>query len=318
MNRMEATRDAYGKVLAEVGEENKRIVVLDADLSSSTKTSVFAKKFPERFFNVGIAEQNMMGMAAGLSTTGKIPFVSTFAIFATGRAWEPLRQSICYSHFNVKIVATHAGITVGEDGASHQVTEDIALMRAIPGMTVIVPADAVETEKVIRKIVDYNGPVYVRLSRAKFPVIFDNNYEFEIGKGKILREGNDVAIFAIGLMVSQALKSAELLSKESIQATVVNMSTVKPIDINLIKEVAKKTGAVVTCEEHSIIGGLGSAVAEVLSEELNVPLVRVGIRDTFGLSGKAEELIKYFHLTPEDIVGSVKRVLSIKQKSHRK
>jgi transketolase len=313
MERMEATRETYGRVLAELGERDERIVVLDADLSSSTRTSIFAKKFPHRFFNVGIAEQNMMGMAAGLSTTGKVPFVSTFAIFATGRAWEPIRQSICYSHFNVKIVATHAGITVGEDGASHQVTEDIALMRVIPGMTVIVPADAVETEKVIQSIVDFNGPVYVRLSRAKFPVVFDKDYTFEIGKGKIVRHGKDVAIIAIGLMVSQALKAAQMLLEENIQATVVNMSTVKPIDAELIKRVAGESGAVVTCEEHSIIGGLGSAVAEVLSESINVPLVRVGIQDTFGSSGKSDELIKYFHLMPSDIVEAAKKSISRKK-----
>ncbi len=313
MEKMEATRDAYGRILAELGEEDERIVVLDADLSSSTKTSLFARKFPERFFNVGIAEQNMMGMAAGLSTTGRIPFVSTFAIFATGRAWEPIRQSICYSHFNVKIVATHAGITVGEDGASHQVTEDIALMRVIPGMNVIVPADSVETEKVIRSIINLDGPVYVRLSRAKFPVIFDSQYNFEFGRGKIIREGKDVAIIAIGLMVSQALKAYELLKKEEIHATVVNMSTVKPIDVDLINQVAIETGAIVTCEEHSVIGGLGSAVAEVLSEEVNVPLIRVGVQDTFGLSGKAEDLIEYFHLTPADIVDAVKKVISRKK-----
>ncbi len=313
MEAMEATRDVYGRVLAELGEKDDRIVVLDADLSSSTKTSVFAKKFPERFFNVGIAEQNMMGMAAGLATTGKIPFISTFAIFATGRAWEPIRQSICYSRFNVKIVATHAGITVGEDGASHQVTEDIALMRVIPGMNVIVPADAVETEKVLRSIIDLNGPVYVRLSRAKFPVIFDSQYNFEFGRGKVIREGKDVAIIAIGLMVSQALKAYELLKKENIRATVVNMSTVKPIDAELIKQVALEAGAIVTCEEHSVIGGLGSAVAEVLSEEVNVPLIRVGLQDTFGLSGKAEDLIEYFHLMPADIADAAKRAISRKK-----
>lgn len=316
MEKMEATRDAYGKILAELGEKDERIVVLDADLSSSTKTSVFAKKFPDRFFNVGVAEQNMMGMAAGLSTTGRIPFVSTFAIFATGRAWEPLRQSICYSHFNVKIVATHAGITVGEDGASHQVTEDIALMRVIPEMTVIVPADAVETEKVIQSIVNFNGPVYVRLSRAKFPVIFDSQYSFELGRGTILRQGKDVAIIAIGIMLSQALKAADLLEEENISATVVNMSTVKPIDVELIRRVANESGAVVTCEEHSIIGGLGSAVAEVLSEDVNVPLVRVGIQDTFGSSGKAEELMQYFHLMPSDIVEAAKK--SVARKKIRK
>lgn len=312
MERQEATRDAYGRALARLGEIDERIVVLDADLSSSTKTSVFAKKFPERFFNAGIAEQNMMGMAAGLSTTGKIPFVSTFAIFGAGRAWEPVRQSICYSNFNVKIVVTHAGITVGEDGASHQVTEDIALMRVIPGMTVIVPADSIETEKVIEKIVNINGPVYVRLSRAKFPVIFDDNYNFELGKGKILREGRDVAIIAIGLMVGQSLKAAEMLAKEGISATVVNMSTVKPLDVEMIRDLAKKTGAIVTCEEHSIIGGLGSAVAESLSEEGGVPIVRVGIKDSFGMSGTAEELIKHFHLTPEDISSAVKKAILMK------
>lgn len=314
MEKMEATREVYGRVLAALGEEDERIVVLDADLSSSTKTSVFAKRFPDRFFNVGIAEQNMMGIAAGLSTTGRIPFVSTFAIFATGRAWEPIRQSICYSHFNVKIVATHAGVTVGEDGASHQVTEDIALMRVIPGMTVIVPADAVETEAVLRSIINFNGPVYVRLSRAKFPVVFDRQYNFELGKGKIVRQGRDVAILAIGLMVSHALIASEILEKENIHATVVNMSTIKPIDVELINRVAEETGAIVTCEEHSIIGGLGSAVAEALTENIiNVPLVRVGIKDTFGSSGTAKDLLEYFHLMPADIVEAAKIAISRKK-----
>ncbi|HEY4716657.1 MAG TPA: transketolase family protein [bacterium] len=316
MEKMEATRDAYGKILLKLGEMDERIVVLDADLSSSTKTGVFAKKFPHRFFNMGVAEQNLMGTAAGLSAVGKIPFVSTFAIFASGRAWEPVRQSIAYSKFNVKIVATHGGITVGEDGASHQALEDVALMRAIPGMIVIIPADSVETEKAIDAVYRYEGPVYMRLSRAKFPVIFDENYNFKIGKGMVLMEGRDVAILSAGLMVANSMAACEILKRENISAAVVNISTIKPIDVELIKNVAAGTGAVVTCEEHSIIGGLGSAVAEVLAEEVNVPLVRVGVRDRFGLSGTAEDLIRYFHFSPEDIADAARE--AIKKKNARK
>jgi len=254
---MIATRDAYGEALAELGETNKDVVVLDADLSGSTKTAIFAKKFPERFFNMGIAEQNMMGTAAGLAASGKIPFASTFAIFATGRAWEQVRQSIAYPKLNVKIVATHAGITVGEDGASHQSVEDIAVMRVIPNMTVIVPADGVETKKVINEIVRYRGPVYVRLSRGKSPVVLDDSYSFEIGKGVVLKDGTDVSLIACGVMVYKALQAADILGKEGVSARVINISSIKPIDVDLIIRAARETGCVVTAEEHSIVGGLG-------------------------------------------------------------
>lgn len=309
MPEMIATRDAYGKALASLGEKDERIVVLDADLSGSTKTSLFAKKFPDRFFNMGIAELSMMDTAAGLAASGKIPFVSTFAIFATGRAWESVRQSIAYPRFNVKIVASHAGITVGEDGASHQTVEDIALMRVIPGMTVIVPADAVETEKAIEEIVKYVGPVYVRLSRAKFPVIVDRKSSFIVGKGTILREGADVTIFASGLMVSHSLDAADMLGRKGIRVRVVNISTIKPLDEELVVRCARETGRVLTVEEHSIIGGLGSAVAEVLSEKCPTPMGRVGIKDQFGTSGTSEDLLRYFHLMPRDIADAAVALL---------
>jgi transketolase len=300
-----ATREAYGEALAELGEEIKDIVVLDADLSKSTKTSVFAKKFPERFFNMGIAEQNLMGTAAGLATCGKIPFASTFAIFATGRAFEQIRNSICYPNLNVKIAATHAGITVGEDGATHQSIEDIALMRALPNMTVISPADATETKKAVRAAAQMKGPVYLRLGRHPVDTIFGEGYEFKPGKGVILREGRDVAIIATGVMVAEALKAAEILEKDGINAMVVNIHTIKPIDEEVILKAAE-CGAIVTAEEHSIIGGLGSAVAEVLSEKKPVLIKRIGIKDVFGMSGKPEELMKAYGLTAEDIAEAVR------------
>ncbi|KXG78095.1 1-deoxy-D-xylulose-5-phosphate synthase [Fervidicola ferrireducens] len=301
-----ATREAYGEALAELGEEIKDIVVLDADLSKSTKTSVFAKKFPERFFNMGIAEQNLMGTAAGLATCGKIPFASTFAIFATGRAFEQIRNSICYPNLNVKIAATHAGITVGEDGATHQSIEDIALMRALPNMTVISPADATETKMAVRAAAQMKGPVYLRLGRHPVETIFGEGYEFKPGKGVILREGRDVAIIATGVMVAEALKAAEILEKDGINAMVVNIHTIKPIDEEVILKAAE-CGAIVTAEEHSIIGGLGSAVAEVLSEKKPVPIKRIGIKDVFGMSGKPEELMKAYGLTAEDIAEAAVR-----------
>ncbi|MGB4461649.1 MAG: transketolase family protein, partial [Tepidanaerobacteraceae bacterium] len=285
-----ATRDAYGEALAQLGEEIKDIVVLDADLSGSTKTSVFAKKFPERFFNVGIAEQNLMGTAAGFATCGKIPFASTFAVFATGRAFEQVRNSICYPKLNVKIAATHAGLTVGEDGATHQSVEDLSLMRALPNMTVISPADAVETKKAVMAAAFHQGPVYIRLGRMAVETIFDEDYEFEIGKGKVLREGSDVAIIATGIMVAEALRAAEILEKEGINAMVVNIHTLKPIDEDIILKAAD-CGAIVTAEEHTVIGGLGSAVAEVLAEKKPTPMRRIGIKDRFGLSGKPNELL---------------------------
>ncbi|MFY9442123.1 MAG: transketolase family protein [Tepidanaerobacteraceae bacterium] len=302
-----ATRDAYGEALAQLGEEIKDIVVLDADLSGSTKTSVFAKKFPERFFNVGIAEQNLMGTAAGFATCGKIPFASTFAVFATGRAFEQVRNSICYPKLNVKIAATHAGLTVGEDGATHQSVEDLSLMRALPNMTVISPADAVETKKAVMAAAFHQGPVYIRLGRMAVETIFDEDYEFEIGKGKVLREGSDVAIIATGIMVAEALRAAEILEKEGINAMVVNIHTLKPIDEDIILKAAD-CGAIVTAEEHTVIGGLGSAVAEVLAEKKPTPMRRIGIKDRFGLSGKPNELLRLYNLTAEDIADAAREV----------
>ncbi len=306
-------RDTYGDTLVELGKEDERIVVLDADLSGSTKTAKFAKVFPERFFDFGIAEIDMMNAAAGLATTGKIPFVSTFAIFGTGRAWEAVRQTICYPNLNVKIVCTHGGITVGEDGATHQALEDVANMRNIPNMRIIVPADDIETREVIRKIAYTDGPFYVRLSREKFPRIFDESYRFEIGKGHVLREGEDVTVIANGVMTSFALLAAENLEKEGISVEVIHMPSVKPIDTELIVKSASKTGAVVTAEEHSIIGGLGSAVAEVLVENFPVPMERLGTPDVFGRSGKGWELLHYFGLDEKGIAEKVKKVIARKR-----
>ncbi|KXZ40507.1 transketolase [Alkalithermobacter thermoalcaliphilus JW-YL-7 = DSM 7308] len=307
-----ATRDAYGKALVKLGQENENVVVLDADLSKSTKTADFSKAFPERFFNMGIAEQNLIGAAAGLATAGKIPFASTFAMFAAGRAFEIIRNSVCYPKLNVKVCATHAGITVGEDGASHQSVEDIAIMRAIPNMTVIVPADGVETEKVIFEIAKYNGPVYVRLGRSAVPTLFDENYKFEIGKGVTLKDGQDVTIVACGIMVAEAMTASEMLKEEGISARVINMPTIKPIDKDILIKAAKETGAIVTAEEHNIVGGLGSAVSEVLMEEVLVPLKRVGVNDTFGESGVPSDLVKKYGLTAQDIVRAVKDVIKKK------
>lgn len=303
-----ATRQAYGETLVELGEKFKDIVVLDADLSGSTKTAMFAKKYPERFFNMGIAEQDLMGTAAGFATCGKIPFASTFAVFATGRAFEQIRNSICYPRLNVKIAATHAGLTVGEDGATHQSIEDIAIMRALPNMTIINPADAVETKKAVKAAVLYDGPVYIRLGRLAVETIFDENYNFEIGKGNILKEGKDVALVATGIMVAEALRAAEMLKKDGINAMVVNISTIKPIDEEIILKAAE-CGAIVTAEEHNIIGGLGSAVAEVLSEKKPIPMKRIGVKDAFGQSGKPAELLKLYNLTAEDIVHAAKELV---------
>ncbi|NFA59172.1 transketolase family protein [Clostridium sporogenes] len=308
-----ATREAYGKTLAKLAEENSEVVVLDADLSKSTKTADFKKVCPERFINVGIAEGNMMGIAAGLATCGKIPFASTFAMFATGRAFEQIRNSICYPNLNVKVCATHAGVTVGEDGASHQSVEDISLMRSIPNMTVICPSDAVETESAIRAVADYNGPCYVRLGRSGVSVINDNaEYKFEIGKGIKLREGKEATIIATGIMVDAALEAYNILAEEGIKVNVINIHTIKPIDKDIIVNAARETGVVITAEEHSIIGGLGSAVCEVLSENHPVSVLRVGIKDTFGESGKPAELLKKYELTSEDIVKAVKKGLKLK------
>ena len=308
----ESTRVEYGKVLAELGEEHPEIVVLDADLSGSTQTARFAKVFQDRFFNVGIAEQDMMGTAAGLALGGMVPFASTFAIFATGRAWEQIRQTIAYGNLNVKIVASHGGITVGEDGGSHQAIEDLALMRVLPNMAVMVPADGPETRAMVRWAVTYEGPVYIRTSRIPFPVIHDNGYAFELGRGHILREGDDVTLVGLGIMVHQCLAAADLLAKQGISARVLNISCLKPLDWELLVDSAGRTGCVVTAEEHVATGGLGSAVSEVLSEFCPTPLRRIGIRDTFGLSGKPDDLLKHFGLTPEDISKAALAVISKK------
>ncbi len=305
-----ATRDAYGHILVELGKNNPHIVVLDADLSCSTKTALFAKNFPDRFFNMGIAEQDMMGTAAGLALSGKIPFASTFAIFATGRAWEQIRQTICYSNANVKIVATHGGITVGEDGATHQALEDVALMRVIPTMTVIVPADAYETAQCIISASEYNGPVYIRLGRAKVPSVLPEEYNFKIGKAYVFNIGKEVNIIANGMMVAEALKASEILNKEGISTGVINFPTVKPLDEVSLLQIARSSKLIITAEEHSIIGGLGSAVSEFLSENYPVKIKRIGVKDTFGCSGSWKELMKYYGLTAENIVKVVRENLT--------
>lgn len=305
-----ATRDAYGITLVELGKKYPHIVVLDADLSCSTKTALFAKTFPERFFNMGVSEQDMMGTAAGLALTDKIPFASTFAIFAAGRAWEQIRQTICYSHANVKIVATHGGITVGEDGATHQALEDVALMRVIPGMTVIVPSDAYETAQCIASAVEYYGPIYIRLGRAKVPSVLPEDYKFQIGKAYIFNMGKDVNIIANGIMVSEALKASEILNKEGISTGVANFSSVKPIDKEALLEIAKSSKLIVTAEEHSVIGGLGSAVTEFISENIPVNVKRIGVNDAFGCSGSWKELMKLYGLTSDNIVKVVKESIN--------
>lgn len=308
-----ATREAYGKTLAQLGLEKENIIVLDADLSKSTKTADFKKVAPERFINMGIAECNMMAVAAGISTCDKVVFASTFAIFAAGRAFEQIRNSICYPKLNVKVCATHAGITVGEDGASHQSVEDISLMRSIPNMTVICPSDAVETDAAIRAVAAMKGPCFVRLGRSAVPVINDNpEYKFEIGKGVTLREGKDATIVATGIMVDAALEAFNILVEKGIKVRVVNIHTIKPIDTEILVNAARQTGLIVTAEEHSIIGGLGSAVCEVVSERHPVPVIRVGIKDTFGESGKPAELLKAYGLTADDIVNAVVKGLQLK------
>ena len=304
-----ATRDAYGKTLVKLGETNDNVVVLDADLSKSTKTNDFSKSFPNRFFNMGIAEQNLVGAACGFATAGKIPFVSTFAMFATGRAFEVIRNSVCYPKLNVKICATHAGITVGEDGASHETVEDIAIMRAIPNMTVVVPADGIETEKVVLEAAKFNGPMYVRLGRSGVPTLFNEDYKFEIGKGTVLRDGNDATIIACGIMVNEAVIAHEELKSEGINVRVINMSTIKPIDKELIIKAAKETKAIITAEEHSVIGGLGAAVSEVVSEECPVIVKKVGVNDVFGESGTPAELLEKHGLTAKNLVKIVKETL---------
>ena len=310
MSNKMATREAYGKALVKLGKINDDVVVLDADLSKSTKTNDFLKAYPNRFFNMGIAEQNLVGAACGFATAGKIPFASTFAMFATGRAFEVIRNSVCYPKLNVKICATHAGITVGEDGGSHQSVEDISLMRSIPNMTVVVPADGIEAEKMIFAAAEFNGPMYVRLGRSAVPTIFGEDYNFEIGKGVVLRDGNDVTIIACGIMVNEALIAADILKEENINARVINISTIKPIDTELIIKAAKETKAIVTAEEHSIIGGLGSAVSEVVCENHPVVVKKVGMNDCFGESGTPNELLAKYGLTAKDIVEKVKEALN--------
>ena len=309
MAKMMATRDAYGEALKELGGINKDIVVLDADLSGSTKTSVFKEAYPDRFFNAGISEQSLMGTAAGLAAAGKTPFASTFAVFASGRAFEIIRNSICYPKLNVKIAATHAGLTVGEDGATHQSIEDLSLMRSLPNMVVLNPADGVETKKCIQKAAEYKGPVYIRLGRSKVPVIFEEDYDFQIGKGAMLKDGKDVTIIATGIMVAKALEAREFLEKEGISARVINISTIKPIDKDIIIKAAKETKGIVTAEEHSIIGGLGSAVAEVVVENCPVKVERIGVNDTFGESGTGEALLEKYGLTAENICEKAKKIL---------
>ncbi len=302
-----ATRDSYGNALAELGKEHENLVVLDADFAAATKTGVFKKAYPERFIDCGIAEANMTGVAAGLSTCGKVPFISSFAMFVAGRAFEQVRNSIGYPHLNVKIGATHAGITVGEDGATHQCNEDIALMRTIPGMVIINPADDVEARAAVKAAYEYEGPVYLRFGRLALPIIHnESSYKFEIGKGEILRDGKDVTIVATGAMVSNSLEAAEKLAADGIEAKVINIHTIKPLDEELVVVAAKETGKVVTVEEHSVIGGLGSAVCDALAMKNPTPVMKIGINDTFGESGPAVELLKKYQLDAESIYEKIK------------
>ena len=302
-----ATRESYGEALRDLAEEYKDLVVLDADLAAATKTGIFKKAHPERFFDCGIAEANMMGVAAGLATCGKIPFASTFAMFAAGRAFEIVRNSIGYPHLNVKIGATHAGISVGEDGATHQCNEDIALMRTIPGMTIINPCDDVEAKAAVKAALDFNGPVYMRFGRLAVPVVNDAaTYKFELGKGVVMKDGSDLTIVATGLMFNEALEAAKVLEADGINARVVNIHTIKPLDKELIAKCAKETGLIVTAEEHSVIGGLGAAVAEAVTESCPVRVVKIGVNDEFGYSGPAVDLLKKFGLSAENIVKVVK------------
>ena len=304
-NIKKATRQSYGEALLELGKENKNIVVFDADLSTATKTNIFAKEFPERFYDMGIAEQNMISTAAGMSTCGKIPYASTFAVFAAGRAYDQIRNSVCYPKLNVKICATHAGVTVGEDGATHQMIEDISLMRTLPNMTVLSTSDDVQTKWAVKEISKINGPVYLRLSRLATPIIYGENQKFEIGKAVQIGEGTDATIFATGVTVSEAIRAQEILENKGIKVRVVDIHTVKPIDKDMVIKCAKETKKLISVEDHNVIGGLGSAISEVLTEEYPVKLVRMGINDTFGKSGKAIELIQYFGITAENIVEKV-------------
>lgn len=305
-----ATRESYGNALVELGAENPKVVVLDADLAAATKTGVFKKAYPDRHIDCGIAECNMVGIAAGLATTGKIPFVSSFAMFAAGRAFEQVRNSVGYPHLNVKIGATHAGITVGEDGASHQCNEDIALMRTIPGMVVMCPADDIEAKAAVKAAAEHVGPVYMRFGRAACPVINDRpDYKFEIGKGTVLREGTDLTIVATGICVGNALEAADLLAAEGVSAEVINICTIKPLDEELIVNSAKKTGKVVTAEEHSVIGGLGSAVCDALCKDYPVPVLKIGMQDTFGESGSAAALVEKYKLDRKGIAEQIREFL---------
>jgi len=314
MTRILSTREEYGRTLVRLGERSRNVVVLDADLSGSTCTKTFAKRFPDRFFNLGISEQDLVGTAAGMALAGKIVFASSFAVFLTGRCWEQVRQSVALPGCNVNLVGTHGGITVGKDGASHQALEDIAVMRAIPSLTVIVPADAVETRKAVEAAAWYDGPVYIRLTREKLPVIHPDEKPFRIGTGTIVRGGDDVTLFAIGLMVHHALEAADLLDRDGIQARVVDLATVKPIDEHLVVKCAEETACAVTAEEHNIAGGFGDAVGEVLLRRCPVPLERIGVRDAFGRSGNPHDLLIYFELTPECIAQAARRALDRKRR----
>ena len=301
-----ATRESFGKALVELGKENKDVVVLTADLAGATKTSLFEKEFPDRFINVGIAEQNLIGISAGLATTGKIPFASTFAMFAAGRAYDQIRNSVAYPKLNVKICGTHAGVTVGEDGATHQMLEDLSLMRSIPNMTVLCPSDDTQTKWAIKEMAKFDGPVYIRLARVATPVIYDENQKFEIGKMVQIGDGTDATVFATGVEVAETLKAKEELEKENINIRVVDVHTIKPIDREMIVKCAKETKKIITIEDHSIIGGLGTAICEVLSEEYPTKVIRMGMNDKFGKSGKAEQLLKYFKLDSQAIIEKVK------------
>ena len=301
-NLKKATRPSYGEALLELGKENEKIVVFDADFSNATKTSLFAKEFPNRFFDMGIAEQNMISTAAGMATCGKIPYASTFAVFAAGRAYDQIRNSVCYPNLNVKICATHAGVTVGEDGATHQMIEDISLMRTLPNMTVISTSDDLQTKWAVKEISKIDGPVYLRLSRLATPVIYDEEQSFEIGKAVQIGNGTDATIFATGVTVSEAIKAQEMLKENGVDVRVVDVHTIKPIDKEMIVKCAKETGKLISIEDHNVIGGLGSAIAEVLTDEYPSKLIRLGINDMFGKSGKATELMEYFGITAEEIV----------------
>ncbi len=303
-----ATRQSYGEALLELGKKNKNVVVLDADLSGATKTDLFAKEFQDRFLDMGIAENNMFATAAGLATCGKIPYSSTFAVFAAGRSYDQIRNSICYPKLNVKICSTHCGVTVGEDGATHQMIEDISLMRTLPNMTVISPSDDVQTKWAIEKIADIDGPVYVRLARMKTPIIYEENQTFEIGKAVQIGEGTDATVFATGVTVAEAIKAQEELKQQGIDIRVVDIHTIKPIDREMIIKCAKETNKLISIEDHNIIGGLGSAISEVLTEEYPCKLLRLGIKDTFGKSGKAEELMQHFGITAKNIIDEIKNI----------